>query len=1232
MFFDGKVSSGRNVSLSGKKTKTDTKDLVERARKEREQREILKQKNVAAVVIQSKIRRFLTGIKYSRIFAQEFDKKVEDINKIRTVLKLQGVTFNVPTSILSTLLLYLNFILSKNNDSKRLFIMQQFLLDSLATQDFNYLSLCSSDLFRDVSSFRLLRFLQSTIILLSFNSLDATIQEASVTLLTRILLNDANSATLQSTLSLSLVDDAAYSLRNFIQSTPGFEFDLGDRVFVSVLVRIIKSALTGEKVATTKNFHKAINCLFLHLFTLSKTLVSYAALDPLIQVVVAMEISVAELTKNLFTPTNSISRYSLAARLQQNSNEKLNFLSNISLLLLRKRKNIGDTSSNDSILFQSDWIQLIEDVIFNFQVPNQKSSGYYPLASALRSFEYGPPSFPDVAVKMDVDNEDPKKLEEETSFLVSEATLTEFISDYILLEGGKKLELHNHFLIHSLQKKEFRQPLWNLSQLSDSVRPILQVLTNNDFVSNVIDSITPINFTEENHGIIRNMFSLLRIYTMILTNCSIDLPYSELSSSSSSATINLNSLTTRYSTLKFQLLNTLAFSHNQHDSSFVLRLWSLITGSLQNYINKFINYDETTFINDNEVKRFVESLQLTPIFFYQSIQSLLYLFGQTFYHQLSAVDDEEFLKSSSSPNDSMIQTISSALQQEKTIFPVSELSLLVGLLKQLMWKFYWNEPILDTNITTTFMHPKPSLLKYDVLMKYSTLTALTCLFNHICVRNERRSFLGVTDWQWLALQSGDFALVDPSSDAYAARERRYQGGEDSSHQNHLDLAAEGDFYVRNSNVKMVLFFIPQVIPFKQRVALFQSLVEYDKINYYHSLGSGMNPFAMGLGLQYNIRANIRRGDHLIEDAVKELNNVPGYKLKGKIQIEFISEQGYQEAGIDGGGIFKEFMDLFAKFTFDPSFGLFLSTSEQQLTINPNAQLALGEGYSNLYYFVGKMLGKALYEKLLFQSEFSLGFLNLLLGRVNEIDDLYHYDVQVYRSLMDLKRRAAKGEDISLLDLYFEVTRQFYGQVYNQELIPNGSKTKVTNHNVLQYIHRYAHYQQNLSVSNQCKALIRGFRELIPIPWIRMFNTRELQLLINGETRKIDLNDLKLNTNYSSGFHESQPYIQGFWEIIDNMSFDDQKNFLKFVTSCVRQPLLGFKELNPKFCIQKVSQYANIPLGSDHSNNPQTIGIVPRLPSAATCMNLLKLPQYDSIEILKEKLLYAIRSNSGFELS
>lgn len=47
---------------------------------------------------------------------------------------------------------------------------------------------------------------------------------------------------------------------------------------------------------------------------------------------------------------------------------------------------------------------------------------------------------------------------------------------------------------------------------------------------------------------------------------------------------------------------------------------------------------------------------------------------------------------------------------------------------------------------------------------------------------------------------------------------------------------------------------------------------------------------------------------------------------------------------------------------------------------------------------------------------------------------------------------------------------------------------------------------------------------------------------------------------------------------------------------------------------------------------QNAGDTDRLPSASTCMNLLKLPAFNSREQLKEKLLYAIQSGSGFELS
>ena len=42
--------------------------------------------------------------------------------------------------------------------------------------------------------------------------------------------------------------------------------------------------------------------------------------------------------------------------------------------------------------------------------------------------------------------------------------------------------------------------------------------------------------------------------------------------------------------------------------------------------------------------------------------------------------------------------------------------------------------------------------------------------------------------------------------------------------------------------------------------------------------------------------------------------------------------------------------------------------------------------------------------------------------------------------------------------------------------------------------------------------------------------------------------------------------------------------------------------------------------------------VGRLPTSSTCFNLLKLPNYQKRATLRDKLRYAITSNTGFELS
>ena len=40
----------------------------------------------------------------------------------------------------------------------------------------------------------------------------------------------------------------------------------------------------------------------------------------------------------------------------------------------------------------------------------------------------------------------------------------------------------------------------------------------------------------------------------------------------------------------------------------------------------------------------------------------------------------------------------------------------------------------------------------------------------------------------------------------------------------------------------------------------------------------------------------------------------------------------------------------------------------------------------------------------------------------------------------------------------------------------------------------------------------------------------------------------------------------------------------------------------------------------------------RLPTASTCMNLLKLPDTRELSLMREKLLSAVHSGAGFELS
>lgn len=178
---------------------------------------------------------------------------------------------------------------------------------------------------------------------------------------------------------------------------------------------------------------------------------------------------------------------------------------------------------------------------------------------------------------------------------------------------------------------------------------------------------------------------------------------------------------------------------------------------------------------------------------------------------------------------------------------------------------------------------------------------------------------------------------------------------------------------------------------------------------------------------------------------------------------------------------------------------------------------------------------------------------------------------------------------------------------------------MTNENRLVYISYVARHRLQIQPHLQTSAFLRGLGSIISPSWLSMFNQTELQTLVGGDSSEIDVSDLRRNTQYSGIYslgedNEEHPCIQFFWEAMHSFSDADRRKVLKFVTSTPRAPLLGFDQLNPRFSIRDS--------GSDQT----------RLPSTSTCVNLLKLPIYSSVEILKDRLLYSINAGAGFNLS
>lgn len=441
----------------------------------------------------------------------------------------------------------------------------------------------------------------------------------------------------------------------------------------------------------------------------------------------------------------------------------------------------------------------------------------------------------------------------------------------------------------------------------------------------------------------------------------------------------------------------------------------------------------------------------------------------------------------------------------------------------------------------------------------------------------------------------------------------------------------------------ILKHMPFAVPFDTRVMIFRQFIELD-----NSQRDG--PLAHFQNLAFaKHAAQIRRG-RLFEDAYEELYKV-GEGLKDPIQITFVDQFDQPEAGIDGGGVTKEFLISVTAEAFgdqDGSLNMFTSSPDGLLYPNPTAidtiKETMREGnlteyspeWRNIlneqlkrYEFLGRIVGKCMYEGILVDLNFAGFFLlkwpssgpkeeNNYKGSINDLRDM---DEELYKGMLRLKNYPG---DVSELGIDFTVTDQVSMpgapiKTVTKLLVANGDQVYVTNDNRPLYISYMARHRLVVQSAVQTAAFLRGLRAIVRPSWLSMFNQSELQRLVGGDSSAIDIEDLRKNTVYSGLYeigddNQEHPTIKMFWDVLRGFTDAQRRDLLKYVSSTPRAPLLGFSQLRPRFSIRDA--------GADEE----------RLPSTSTCVNLLKLPRYSSSKVLREKLLYAITSGAGFDLS
>ncbi|XP_060794939.1 probable E3 ubiquitin-protein ligase HECTD2 isoform X2 [Neoarius graeffei] len=350
---------------------------------------------------------------------------------------------------------------------------------------------------------------------------------------------------------------------------------------------------------------------------------------------------------------------------------------------------------------------------------------------------------------------------------------------------------------------------------------------------------------------------------------------------------------------------------------------------------------------------------------------------------------------------------------------------------------------------------------------------------------------------------------------------------------------------------------------------------------------------------------------LVSDSLDELSRKRA-DLKKKLKVTFVGE-----AGLDMGGLTKEWFLLLIRQIFHTDYGMFTYVKESQCHWFSNWKC----DNCSEYRLVGALMGLAVYNSITLDIRFPPCVYKKLLtppivpcdldapvGMASlTLDDLQQIMPDLAHGFSELLSYEGNVEE----DFYttFQVFQEELGVVKSYNLKPGGDKIPVTNQNRKEYVQLYIDFLLNKFIYRQFAAFYHGFHSVCASNALMLLRPEEVEILVCGSPN-LDMSSLQRVAQYE-GYSKTDLTIRAFWDVVLAFPLDLQKRLLHFTTGSDRVPVGGMADLN--FKISKID------VSTDW------------LPVSHTCFNQICLPPYKSKKELRLKLTIAISNAEGFGL-